>query len=108
VTDTLKECPFCGGDAFQNGNLAECESCGADHYLNEWNRRASNAALPSGELVTVPKEAYLWLMGLGKDAFTEDRQGAFWWRSAFNERAGLDMMAIWNPKVGTQPEGGES
>lgn len=47
-----------------------------------------------GDMLVVPLEAYLWLMGLGKDDFAQDRRGAGWWRGAFNERAGLDAADI--------------
>ena len=61
---------------------------------------AKRGALAQGDAgnpvsVQVPVHAYLWLMGLGDSAFIEDRGGAFWWREAFNERADLDMMAIY-------------
>jgi hypothetical protein len=53
------------------------------------------AAQPADSaMVQIPREAYLWLMGLGADGFAQDRPGAFWWRGAFNERANLDMTAI--------------
>lgn len=50
---------------------------------------------PEVGFVRVPVAAYLWLMGMGNDGFTETGRGQFWWRSAFNERAGIDMMAIY-------------
>lgn len=61
-----------------------------------WAPTLSHSAgrAPEG-FVPVPVSAYLWLMGMGKDGFTEDRDGAFWWRGAFNDRAGLDMMEIY-------------
>jgi hypothetical protein len=59
--------------------------------------------VPEG-FVPVPVDAYLWLMGMGNDGFSEDRSGAFWWRSAFNERARLDMMAIYEASRAPKPD----
>lgn len=66
-------------------------------YYEDATKAAAPADAPS---VAVPVEAYLWLMGLGRDGFVEDRDGAFWWRSAFNDRAGLDMIAIYQASKG--------
>lgn len=87
---------------------------GAD--IEEWVRKkgveipadfpcaATKAAAPAdAPTVAVPLEAYLWLMGLGRDGFIEDRDGAFWWRGAFNDRAGLDMIDIYQASKDRAP-----
>lgn len=64
-------------------------------YVLADRRAAVSSASADRAMVQVPRDAYLWLMGAGADSFTPDREGAFWWRGAFNERAGLDYVAIW-------------
>lgn len=65
--------------------------------------KSAMTAGTAGSTVQVPVDAYLWLMGMGNDGFVEDRRGAFWWRSAFNERAGLDMVAIYEASKAAAP-----
>lgn len=64
-----------------------------ERRLVEVEESSAPSAAPA--TIAVPVDAYLWLMGLGNDGFVEDRRGAFWWRDAFNERAGLDMISIY-------------
>lgn len=46
MSDQLKPCPFCGGDAFEFAGVVGCDRCGAsvsafskDEAIKAWNRR---------------------------------------------------------------------
>jgi hypothetical protein len=96
------------GENWPHAPLQVCQDAMIAEIADLRAALAQQGATPSGT-VQVPINAYLWLMGMGQDGFAQDRSGEFWWRGAFNERAGLDMMAVHEASKGVarhQPAGG--
>jgi restriction alleviation protein Lar len=54
MSDTLKPCPFCGGEAERprpndpHGGMVQCVSCGASAFGPKWNARTQGNLLDGG------------------------------------------------------------
>ncbi|HEX4938886.1 MAG TPA: DUF551 domain-containing protein [Candidatus Kapabacteria bacterium] len=66
MSEKLKPCPFCGGEAQHAGLLAVCKKCGGAAWdADSWNRRAA----PDAPAV---QASICLALGLGDDASVDD------------------------------------
>lgn len=80
ITDEMKPCPFCGGEAERphpeepHGGMVQCKCCGAEAFGPKWNRRALSRrrAMPMHEDLIERFESAVNANGYRtRDAYTE-------------------------------------